>query len=173
MVALLVTLAMLSAGGTLEENSRCMCLAVCILLSFVLYTEREATEEIYEKGVSRDGIADPKVASDGRFALLRWAALAECFIERLDEYEGRSWLKRAWRWLRRYLPAQNDESIEQAMELIYRTVAERLRSYGYEVEDDGSLVSAVNRMERQKAAYDEFLARSQRSDEERDPPAKE
>lgn len=130
------------------------------VLAFALYTEREATEQIYAEGLSRNGISDPQAAFEARFALLRWAALADCFIERLDEYEGRSWFKRAGHWLRTPLLARDGGSIEQAMTLIYRNVAASLRSeYGYDVEDDGSLASAVIRGERHKAANDEFLAR--------------
>ena len=70
------------------------------ILTFMLYAEREQTEQAYAEGLSPKGITDPRVAFSIRFGLLRWVAMAERFIEIWDEHGSRPRWKRAWHRLR-------------------------------------------------------------------------
>ena len=143
------------------------------ILTFMLYGEREQTEQAYLEGLSPDGITEPEAVFSIRFALLRWVAMAERFIEIWDQHDSRPRWKRAWHRLRKPLLERDGSSAEQLLDLIHRPVAERLRrEHGYDVREDGDLVSDVIRGERQKAVYEEFLSRFRPNGDEPGPSVK-
>ena len=127
------------------------------LLTFRLYGEREQIEHAYARGL--EGIEDPQEAYAIRFALRKWAVLAEHSLEVWDEYESRQWWKRIWHRLQRPLLERRADSIAQLMGQIDAQVVDTLRSkYGEEVTDDGALASDVARSERHRREQEQFLA---------------
>ena len=111
------------------------------VLLFHLYSDREIAEAAYTE--MTEGIEGTARVFGARFALRRWALMAEAVIQEWDRYDERGLWRRVcerWRW-KDPLDRRGLAAGEQNLQRVHEKVVQHIRQdYGYSVGEDGELL---------------------------------